>query len=198
MQHDPSAPRPFVLNGLGKDTLPIDGAWQFHPGDDRAWAAPAYNDTSWASIETGRTWEEQGYRNLTGFAWYRRHLVLSGENSGSIQVGLFLTDVDSACDVYWNGALVGSPGRVPPHSIWYWPQSRPGRVIALGPAQSGVLAIRVWKAPYVFYSFPNEGGLIGVPRIGSTQAVANLRTRPASFRVGDKPGGVLFRGVRNE
>ena len=173
LQHDSSPP--LALNSLGEDTLPIEGAWQFQPGDDPSWAAPAYNDSKWASIETGRTWEEQGYRNLTGFAWYRRHLVSSEENSRNIPLALFLTDVDSACDVYWNGVLVGSLGRVPPHPVWYWPQSRPSRVIALGPAQSGVLAIRVWKAPYVFYSFPNEGGLIGVPRIGSAQAAANLQ-----------------------
>lgn len=34
-----------------------------------------------------------------------------------------------------------------------------------------MLAIRVWKVPYVYYSFANEGGLIGVPILGDAAAL---------------------------
>jgi hypothetical protein len=37
-----------------------------------------------------------------------------------------------------------------------------------------VLAIRLWKAPYVYFSFPAEGGLLEAPRLGSMEA---LRSR---------------------
>ena len=89
-------------------------------------------------------------------------------------LALLLPSVQDACDVYWNGVLVGSLGKVPPHPVWYL-QAPPSRFV-LGSLQSGVLAIRVWKAPHFFMSYPDEGGLISVPQAGSAQAVENLAT----------------------
>ncbi|HEX4067165.1 MAG TPA: hypothetical protein VHZ09_14175 [Acidobacteriaceae bacterium] len=48
------APAPLVVQGLGRATVPVDGLWAFHPGDDLAWAQPSYNDSLWAGIETGK------------------------------------------------------------------------------------------------------------------------------------------------
>jgi hypothetical protein len=174
------ADAPLVLTGLGRATLPIDGPWQFQPGDDLRWASPQFDDSGWASIEVGKTWEEQGYRNLTGFAWYRRHIVLAPGTLGASAFALYLHSTfnpacDSACDVYWNGVLVGGIGKVPPDPVWSFSSSEPSAVVQLGAAQSGVLAIRVWKAPIVFLSFPNEGGLTTIPQAGTSEAVAALQ-----------------------
>jgi hypothetical protein len=38
-----------------------------------------------------------------------------------------------------------------------------------------VLAIRVWKAPIVLFSYPFEGGLVIIPRVGTAEAVAALK-----------------------
>jgi hypothetical protein len=171
---------PLVLTGLGRATVPLDGAWQFHPGDDLGWASPQFDDSDWASIQAGKTWEEQGYRNLTGFAWYRRHIVLAPGAAGTSTLSLYLHSnfnpaCDSACEVYWNGQLVGGIGKLPPHPVWQYSAIEPSAVVPLGAAQSGVLAIRVWKAPIVFLSFPNEGGLCTIPQAGTSEAVAALQ-----------------------
>jgi len=169
------ADAPLILTGLGRATVPLDGPWQFHPGDDLGWASPQFDDSGWASIQAGETWEEQGYRNLTGFAWYRRHIVLASGPPTGLNLALYLHSVDSACEVYWNGRLVGGIGKVPPNPVWYFLHVEPPAVVPLGPAQSGVLAIRVWKAPIVFFSFPNEGGLLAIPKAGTPEAVAALQ-----------------------
>ena len=167
-------PPPMILHGVGRATIALDGDWQFHTGDDLAWASPDYNDSAWQPIHVGRSWEAQGHRNYTGFAWYRRRLVLSPGSATGWTLALYLPDVDSACEVYWNGVKKGTYGKLPPHPVWYGFGGAKGQVVVLGPAESGELAIRVWKAPIVFLNRPEEGGLISVPVAGSAEAVAGL------------------------
>jgi hypothetical protein len=178
-------PVPLVLRGLGRTSLPIDGAWQFHEGDDLAWASPAFDDSAWQPIKVGRTWEEQGHHGLTGFAWYRRRLVISPSENTDFTLALYLPEVDSAAEIYWNGVKVGDFGKVPPHPVWYGGEVGTAilkaQVIVLGPPQSGVLAIRVWKAPTVFLAAPNEGGLTTIPQVGSAESIAGLQLA-ARFR----------------
>jgi hypothetical protein len=167
-------PAPLVLDGLGRATIALDGNWQFHEGDDMAWASPDYDDSAWQPIQVGRSWEGQGHRNHTGYAWYRRRLVLGQGNAANWTLALYLPDVDSACEVYWNGVKKGAYGKLPPNPVWYGFGGAKGQVVVLGPAQPGELAIRVWKAPIVFLSHPEEGGLIAVPVAGSAEAVAGV------------------------
>jgi len=35
---------PLTINGLGKGVAPLEGPWQFHLGDNPAWAAPGVDD----------------------------------------------------------------------------------------------------------------------------------------------------------
>ena len=165
---------PLIMDGLGRMTLPVDGLWQFQAGDDLAWASPALDDSAWQPIEVGRSWEGQGHRDYTGFAWYRRHVVTSPGTPADLNLALFLPDVQDAAEIYWNGRLIGSFGKVPPHPVWYIPRSP--QAYLLGPAQSGVLAVRVWSAPVVFLSAPEQGGLSFTPRIGTTEGIAALET----------------------
>ena len=67
-----SSSHTLVLNGLGKGAAPLDGPWQFHLGDDPAWADPAYDDSHWEQITAEKPWGMQGHANYTGYAWYRR------------------------------------------------------------------------------------------------------------------------------
>ena len=192
---------PLVVRGVGRATVPVDGAWQFHAGDDPRWADPELDDSGWASIEVGRAWEGQGHADLTGFAWYRRHIVLATDTNTNPQgmnagwnVGLLLDAVEDAAEVYWNGRLVGSYGKVPPDAVWYGYTPRPfpfvfdlGRAkpepAGLGQAgpdgageEPGVLAIRVWKAPYAYQSYEDMGGLTQTPLLGSVESLEGLRT----------------------
>jgi hypothetical protein len=172
-----TAPPPLILEGLGRATLPLDGPWQFKTGDNQAWASPSFDDSAWQPILAGIPWEAQGHHGYTGLAWYRRHIVAPPGAPANLNLALFLPACDSACEIYWNGSLVGALGKLPPNPLWYDSFDQPlGLVIPLGRAQSGVLAIRVWKAPIVLFARVAEGGLTQVPVIGSTEAIASYNT----------------------
>ncbi len=174
----PAQAPPLVITGIGKTTIPLDGPWQFHLGDSPAFASPQLDDSAWQPILAGQPWEAQGYHGYTGFAWYRRHITIAPGTPADLNLAVYLRYIDSAAEVYWNGALIGSLGKVAPHPVWY--MNSPGGVFPLGPipasARSGVLAIRVWKAPILFLSAPAEGGLISIPQMGSLEAVSALDT----------------------
>ena len=74
----PAHAAPFIADGLGNGTVPIDGPWQFHMGDNLAWAQPGIEDETgqngWESIQVNAPWGAQTHPNQTGYAWYRRHL----------------------------------------------------------------------------------------------------------------------------
>ena len=91
------------------------------------------------------TWGAEGHPSYAGFAWYRRHIDIQQSPGTTGQYEILLTYVEDAYEVYWNGKLIGSQGRMPPHPSWFYnmfPHS-----FTLDGAGKGVLAIRVWKAP---------------------------------------------------
>lgn len=166
----------FAASGLGRASIAVTGSWQFHTGDDLSWAAPGFDDSGWKQIETGRAWEGQGYRDYTGFAWYRRHVVLPDGMKPGWDLGLRLTSVEDAAEVYWNGRLVGGMGKVPPNPVWIGAlRTQLPVVVNLGQAaqqtREGVLAIRVWKAPYAYLSEADMGGLTDTPVMGDASAL---------------------------
>jgi hypothetical protein len=172
----------FFAEGLGRAMVAIDGEWKFRPGDDLTWAAPGFDDSSWKPIKTGQAWEGQGYRDHTGFGWYRREIVLPAGFASGWNLALLLPDVEDAAEVYWNGRRVGSYGKVPPGAVWYASSHvhASSAVVVLGPASEqprrNELAIRVWKAPYAYLSWPDMGGLTETPVLGSAVALEGLRT----------------------
>jgi hypothetical protein len=59
----PAGAATLTIDGLGKGTAPLDGPWQFHLGDNPAWAAPGIDDTSghdgWEQITAAAPWGAQ-------------------------------------------------------------------------------------------------------------------------------------------
>ena len=70
------------------------------------WAAPALGDTGWTTIRAPAVWEEQGYADLDGVAWYRKTFTLTPDEAGrDARLSLGMIDDD---DVTWvNGVEVG-------------------------------------------------------------------------------------------
>jgi Stage II sporulation protein E (SpoIIE) len=166
-------PGPLVIGGLGQATAPLDGPWQFHLGDDLAWAAPSYDDSRWEQIQTGQDWEHQGHSYYFGYAWYRRQIKLPA--GAHFDLALYLPHVQDSAEIYWKGRLVGQIGKLPPNAVWYSGPNPSLGLIPLGPASSGTLAIRVWKAPYAYLSSFGEGGLVTVPQLASLASAQLLR-----------------------
>jgi hypothetical protein len=158
------------IDALGKGTVTLKDRWQFHTGDDPAWATPSLDDTQWEEITAEQPWGPQGHPDYTGFAWYRRHIVVSPGYGAPSDIALLIRHVDDAYELYWNGALIGGNGTLPPHPVWF--NEPPTQTYGLGQARNGILAIRVWKAPLISYDTGELGGFVTAPVIGSPEAIA--------------------------
>jgi hypothetical protein len=163
-------PAPLNIEGLGKGTVALGGDWQFHLGDDPAWASPTLDDSNWERIGVDKPWGEQTHFGYTGYAWYRRHVNFLPVPGVQPDLALLLPPINDAYEVYWNGNLIGRQGKLPPHAFYY--RDLPPKIIALGQAGSGVLAFRVWKAPYFSSDTGEAGGLNGPPLAGPANAIA--------------------------
>src|ERR1700742_1925284 len=97
-----AADAPIVIEALGKGTAPLDGPWQFHPGDDPAWASPTFDSSNWEQITADRPWGTQGHAGLTGFAWYRMSLSLTPAPGVAPRFSLLIPQIDDAYEIYWN------------------------------------------------------------------------------------------------
>ena len=164
---------PIVVGGLGKGTFPLDGPWQFHAGDNPAWASPAFDSSDWQQLTADRPWGRQVHERLVGFAWYRCFIAPNPAPGLAPHFSLLVPRVDDAYEVYWNGILIGRNGELPPHPVWYTLQ--PPQTFDLGQARQGVLAFRVWKAPLLSDDSVELGGFKAAPSIGSPEAIATAQ-----------------------
>ena len=51
----------FSAGGIGTGTRAITGLWQFHLGDDAAWARPGFDDHTWEQIPADQPWGDAGH-----------------------------------------------------------------------------------------------------------------------------------------
>lgn len=160
---------PALIANLGTSETPLAGPWQFHIGDNQAWAAPEYPDADWEQLTTDKPWDDQGHRDYDGFGWYRRAIRFSSLPVRPAQLALFVPAVGDACEIYWNGTLVGRSGSMPPHPDWYIDSSTTAQ---LDTTHDGVLAIRVWRAPYLSIGWNDFGGLRATPLVGLPEEIA--------------------------
>jgi Stage II sporulation protein E (SpoIIE) len=164
---------PLTIDGLGKGVAPLAGPWQFHLGDNPAWAAPGVDDATgqngWEQLTAATPWGTQGHASYTGYAWYRRQLNITPAPGASPDVSLLVPPIDDVYEIYWNGVPVGHLGKFPPRVD---PLFVPPQIYNLGPARSGVLAVRVFKLPAMSTDDGTGGGFEKLPLVGSPQAIA--------------------------
>ena len=178
-----TATAPLVIEDLGKGTFTLGGPWQFHPGDDPAWASPTFDSSGWEQLSADQPWGKQGHAHLTGFAWYRCTIALNPASGVPRQLSLLVPNIHDSYEIYWNGVLIGRNGKLPPRPVWYI--SQPMRIfelnraelgqVELGQPRRGVLAVRVWKAPLLSDDAGDRGGFDAAPSIGSPEAIAMAR-----------------------
>lgn len=91
----------------------LKGSWKFHVGDNNMWASPQFDDSRWESIYAPAAWEDEGFNNYDGFAWYRKKFdgsKLNKETSYYLNLGY----IDDCDEVYLNGILIAVSGIMPP------------------------------------------------------------------------------------
>ena len=101
------------LTGAGwkfaPEAAPLGSSAGSNLSEPPAESTAAYDDSTWAPIETGRSWEGQGFAALDGFAWYRRSITLPVDFAGR-EVWLQIEGADDSYEVFVNGMSVGGGG----------------------------------------------------------------------------------------
>lgn len=90
-----------------KPDINLQGNWKFRTGDNFNWMQVDYNDNNWDKIFVPAYWENQGYRNYNGHAWYRRTFKYNQSLDDKMLV-LLIGKIDDGDQVYINGDYVGS------------------------------------------------------------------------------------------
>ncbi len=89
----------------------LQSLWKFSKGDDMQRKEINYNDSEWKEIFVPARWEDQGYRDYDGMAWYRKSFTFTGTSDDEHLV-LVLGKIDDIDEVYINGTLIGSTGNI--------------------------------------------------------------------------------------
>jgi hypothetical protein len=167
----PGIAEPLKLNNPGTGSVPLQGNWQFHLGDDIAWVDPALDDSGWEQIHVDAPWGSQSHPGYTGFAWYRRRIEIDDSNAaGTKKLALLIPPAQDAYEIYWNGQKLGTYGSLPPRAEW-WIAGH-ANVYPL-PGTSGVVALRVWKAPLGSVDPEELGGFTQSPLLGDASLLAS-------------------------
>jgi hypothetical protein len=164
-----AAPPVLALEGLGKGAILLDGPWQFHTGDNPEWASPSFDDSAWEPMLLNGPWGSEGHPGYTGYAWYRRHVQINTVGGARAKYALLMPQVDDAYEIFWNGKSIGQFGKFPPRPHWYYTPM--ARSFALPIADSGTIAIRVWKSPLLFVDPDALGGLYAPPLLGDSDTI---------------------------
>ncbi|MGA8669475.1 MAG: PP2C family protein-serine/threonine phosphatase [Terracidiphilus sp.] len=154
----------------------LKGLWRFHTGDDPdgklGWASPIFDDSNWALIQPDRSWDDQGYKGYTGFAWYRAQVSLPAKRT---PLALLLPHISTSYPVFADGRLIGQFGGLPPHAVI---NTQPPQIFPLLGEDSSfqkpvLIAIRVWHSEPL--DSQDAGGLTEAPRLGEVTVVAGSR-----------------------
>jgi hypothetical protein len=89
---------------------------------------------------------------------------------GATDISLLVPNIEDAYEIYWNGRLIGSFGKLPPHPMWHW--NPPPQIFKLERAGAGVLAIRVWTPLPTSLATGKEGGFSAPILAGNAESIA--------------------------
>lgn len=98
----------YAFYPLPVPDMDLSGEWEFKTGNDKS---EKYNKEEWRKILVPGYWENQGFADYNGIAWYRRSFTLSPALKGKALVMMF-GKIDDIDEVYLNGTLIGSTGRI--------------------------------------------------------------------------------------
>jgi len=135
----------------------LSGSWKFSIGDDSKWANPSFDDSDWDRIAVPGKWEDQGYNDYNGYAWYRKAFSIN-EIQTNKTMYLVLGRIDDADIVYINGKEVGKSGKFPPDFKTAYDRTRKYIIPAEYLKENGenVISVKVYDS-YL------EGGIIDGP-----------------------------------
>ena len=140
-----------------KKIIYLSGSWKFSIGDNENWAKPDFNDSNWDAIWVPGKWEDNGYSDYNGFAWYRKKFTIQNVPENT-PIYLILGRIDDVDAVFLNGKKIGGSGIFPPDYLSAYNKKRKYRIPLeyLNIGGNNTLAVRVYDS-YL------EGGIVSGP-----------------------------------
>jgi len=90
---------------------------KFVTADNAQYKDPTFNDAAWATIKPNAIWEEQGYPDYNGYAWYRFHFTLpsslKNKSYWKDTLRFSIGKVDDVDETFLNGVKIGQTGSLP-------------------------------------------------------------------------------------
>jgi hypothetical protein len=157
----------------------LDGTWRFHTGDDPRWAHADTDDRGWETIDLTAApgshdgdvglpdyvsgWMAHGHPGYTGYAWYRRTVLVPAKGASWDILGPTL--VEDGYEIYWNGHLLGGSGRLGTHPRLVGTRPMRFALPATAAGTSGVLAVRAFMMRRAAPGAGGGGGMRTAPML---------------------------------
>ncbi len=128
-----------------KSLVNLEGNWKFSIGDEPARAIPNYDDSNWQNVFVPNSWEDNGFEDYNGFAWYRKRFQIR-ESFNREYLYLYMGYIDDVDEVYLNGKLIGASGNFPPRmkTAYNIPRMYPVPANLIHKNGENVIAVRVY------------------------------------------------------
>lgn len=101
----------YSYGSYSKSSLNLFGNWKFHLFDNAEWSKADFDDSDWENIVVPSSWENQGFREYDGFAWYRKTFSIPDNYNTNDQV-IILGRVDDMDEVFINGKYIDGTGNI--------------------------------------------------------------------------------------
>ncbi|MFA9390423.1 MAG: beta galactosidase jelly roll domain-containing protein [Prolixibacteraceae bacterium] len=84
----------------------LAGSWKFSTHRDGDVYDINFDDSQWGSLNVPGRWDDQGYANYDGVAWYRTRFTVNSQLMSENELYLVLGKIDDYDKVYLNGDLI--------------------------------------------------------------------------------------------
>jgi fructan beta-fructosidase len=157
-------------------TIDLSNNWRFSPDEDNIgilenWYSIHFDDSKWAVIDAGKSWEDQGYPDLDSFGWYRKFVEIPVELKGQ-DIWLKFGGVNDNCELFINGESVGLFGKSNISVATKLSIMETTNYIKYG--EANLIAVRV-------NDWGNSGGLWRLPVVITTEENVGSITRKFTF-----------------
>lgn len=169
--------RTVDLSHFNEGSTSLAGEWKFHAGDDPQGADPGVDASGWRSVKVPGSLSEQGYRNFSGYGWYRIELNCRQ----AVDLALLSGSINDAGEVFANGTSIGRFGSFPPHARIYSPRAVRFDIPHSRWSHEGhlVLAMRIWADPRFIAG--RKSGLTGEPPLIGTPPVIEAKLNALQY-----------------
>jgi hypothetical protein len=109
--HIPTITDSLTLQAGEEKLMNLNADWRFKTDPDKSglqqdFSLPSFNDKSWGIISATDNWQNQGFPDYHGTAWYRKTIEIPKAELGQ-QLWLSFGAVDGSAVIYINGLKAG-------------------------------------------------------------------------------------------